>query len=54
MKAKNFAGAIVIAVLLTLTMAVPTIAHIDTWKIVVGLAGFALFVAAGLDTRPNT
>ncbi len=54
MRAKNFAGAIAVALVLMLTMAVPTIAHVDTWKIVLGLAGLAVFVAAGLDTRPHT
>jgi hypothetical protein len=48
MKAANFAGAIVVAVLLALPFVIPTIARIDTWKIVLGLAGLALFVSAGL------
>lgn len=48
MKARNFAGAISVAALLALPLMVPTIARIDTWKIVLGLAGLALFVSAGL------
>ena len=48
MKARNFAGAVAIAVLLALPFVMPTIARIDTWKIVLGLAGLALFISAGL------
>jgi len=47
-RAKNFAGALAIAVVLTLTLAVPTIDHVDTWKIVLGLGGLALFVVGGM------
>ena len=47
MKAANFIGALVVALLLALPFIVPTIARIDTWKIVLGLAGLALFVSAG-------
>jgi ABC-type Fe3+ transport system permease subunit len=53
-KAANFAGAIAVSVLLALPLIVPTVAHIDTWKIVLGLAGLALFVGAGLDSRRHT
>jgi hypothetical protein len=42
-KAANFAGA-----RSSLPFIVPTIARVDTWKIVLGLAGLALFVSAGL------
>ena len=49
MKAANFAGALAAAVVLALPLIVPRIAHIDTWKIVLGLAGLALFVSAGLQ-----
>jgi preprotein translocase subunit SecY len=45
----NFAGAAVVALVLALPLIVQTIARIDTWKIVLGLAGLALFVTAGLD-----
>lgn len=54
MKAANFAGALAVAVLLALPLVVPTISRIDTWKIVLGLAGLALFVSAGLDSRRDT
>ena len=47
-KARNFAGAIAVAVALALPLAKPSIAHIETWKIVLGIAGLWLFVRAGL------
>ena len=47
-RAANFVGAIAVAIILALPFIVPTIARIDTWKIVLGLAGMALFVSAGL------
>ena len=49
MKARNFAGAIGIALLLALPLIVPTIARIDTWKIVLGIAGLIVFVGAGMQ-----
>lgn len=48
MKARNLAGGLVVAVLLTVPFVVPRIAGIDTWKIVLGLAGLALFVSGGM------
>lgn len=48
MRARNFAGAIAVAVLLALPFVMPTIARVDTWKILLGLGGLALFVSAGL------
>jgi len=48
-KARNFAGAIGIALLLALPLIVPTIARIDTWKIVLGIAGLIVFVGAGMQ-----
>lgn len=48
MRARNFAGAIAVAVLLALPFVTPTIARIDTWKIELGLGGLALFISAGL------
>ena len=48
MRAKNFAGAIGVALLLVLPAVVPTIGRIDTWKIELGLAGLAIFASAGL------
>ena len=47
-KTANFAGAVVVAAILALPLIVPTIARIETWKIVLALAGLALFVSAGL------
>jgi hypothetical protein len=39
-KAKNIVGA--------LPLAMPTIGRIETWKIVLGIAGLILFVRAGM------
>jgi ABC-type Fe3+ transport system permease subunit len=47
-KAKNFAGAVALAVGVALPFAVPTFAHIGTWKIVLGIAGLILFMRAGM------
>jgi hypothetical protein len=47
-KAKNFAGALAVAVGLALPFAVPIIGRIETWKIVLGIAGLILFVRAGM------
>ena len=46
---RNFAGAIAVALALALPLIVPSIAHVDTWKIELGLAGLAIFVSAGLS-----
>jgi hypothetical protein len=46
---RNFAGAIAVALMLALPLVVPTIARIDTWKIVLGLAGLIVFVSAGMN-----
>lgn len=48
MKAKNFAVALTIAVALALPFVQPTIGHIDTWKIVLGIAGLLIFFRAGM------
>ena len=48
MKLRNFTGAIGVALLLALPLAVPAIARIDTWKIVLGIAGLIVFVRAGM------
>ena len=48
MKAKNFAGAVALAIGVALPFAVPTFGHIDTWKIVLGIAGLILFMRAGM------
>ena len=47
--ARNFAGAIAVAILLALPFVVPVIGRIDTWKIVLGIAGLTLFVRAGMN-----
>jgi ABC-type Fe3+ transport system permease subunit len=47
-KARNFAGAIAAAILLALPFVQPTLAHVDTWKIVLGIAGLIIFVRAGM------
>lgn len=49
MKTRNFAGALAAAVLLALPMVKPVIGGIDTWKIVLGIAGLILFVGAGMS-----
>jgi hypothetical protein len=36
-----------IAVVLAITMAVPTIGTLSTWKIVLGVVGLVIFVRAG-------
>lgn len=48
MKTKNFTSAIVLAIAVALPFAVPSIDGIDTWKIVLGIAGVILFVRAGM------
>jgi ABC-type Fe3+ transport system permease subunit len=47
-RARNFAGAIAVVIALALPLIVPRIAGIDTWKIVLGIAGMTLFVGAGM------
>lgn len=54
MKVANFAGAVAVAVLLALPFIQPTIGRVDTWKIVLGLAGLVIFISAGLDSRRHT
>jgi hypothetical protein len=44
--ARNFAGAILVAILLALPVVKPVMFRIDTWKIVLGVAGLVLFVRA--------
>jgi hypothetical protein len=48
LRARNFAGAIAVAILLALPFVQPRLAHIDTWKIVLGIAGLIIFVRAGM------
>jgi len=47
-KAKNFTGAVAVAVGVALPFALPTVGRIDTWKIVLGIAGLILFLRAGM------
>jgi hypothetical protein len=47
-KARNFAGAIGVAILLALPVVKPVMFRIDTWKIVLGIAGLILFSRAGM------
>jgi hypothetical protein len=47
-RTKNFAGALALAIGLALPVAVPSVGRIDTWKIVLGIAGLILFVRAGM------
>ena len=51
MRARNFAGGLAIAILLALPFVQPVIARIDTWKIVLGIAGLIVFVRAGMTTK---
>ena len=48
MKARNFAGALILVVALALPFVQPTIGHIETWKVVLGIAGLLLFLRAGM------
>jgi len=47
-KSKNFAGALAVAVGVALPFAVPIVGRVETWKIVLGIAGLILFVRAGM------
>jgi hypothetical protein len=47
-KARNFAGAIAVAILLALPFVRPRLGHVETWKIVLGMAGIIIFVRAGM------
>jgi len=48
-KAKNFALGLGVALALALPLAVPTVAHIETWKIVFGIVGLLLFLTSGMS-----
>ncbi len=48
MKARNFAGAVAIAILIALPFVQPTLWRVDTWKIVLGVAGVVMFLRAGM------
>ena len=49
MKARNFAGAGAVAIFLALSLVIPTVAGVASWKIVLGAAGLILFVTAGMS-----
>ena len=51
MRAGNLAGGMIVAILLALPFVLPTVGRIDTWKIVLGIAGLTLFVRAGMDKK---
>jgi hypothetical protein len=42
------------AIVAALVAIVPRIGRVDTWKIVLGLLGLALFISAGRDTRKDS
>ena len=44
----NLLGGLVVAILLAAPFVVPSIAGIATWKIIMGVIGFVIFVRAGL------
>jgi len=48
MKIGNLLGGLVVAVLLVVPFAVPRIAGIDTWKVILGIAGLMVFVRGGM------
>jgi len=52
-KARNFAGALAVSLLLAVPFIVPFVAGVATWKIVLGVAGLLLFVTAGMTSRPR-
>ena len=49
MKGRNFAGGVAVAIFLAAALVKPVVFGIDTWKIVLGLAGLILFVGAGMS-----
>ena len=49
MKIRNFAGAAGVAIVLALALVKPVVAGVDSWKIVLAVAGLLLFVAAGMS-----
>jgi len=48
-RTKNFAGGLAVAIFLAAALVKPVIFGIDTWKIVLGVAGLMLFAGAGLS-----
>ena len=49
MIARNLAGGLAVAVLLSAPFIFPFVAGIATWKIVLGAAGLFIFVRAGME-----
>lgn len=49
MALRNLAWGFAVAVLLAATFAFPTIGGIDTWKVILGIAGLRIFVRAGMS-----
>ncbi len=44
---RNLAAGLAIAIVIAFTMAVPTVGTLSTWKIMLGIIGFVIFVRAG-------
>jgi hypothetical protein len=51
---RNLVTGLATAIVIAFALAVPTIGRVDTWKIVLGLLGVALFVLAGRDRRKTS
>ncbi len=51
MKISNLVGGLLVAVLLVVPFVVPRVAGIDTWKIILGIAGLTLFASAGMGKK---
>lgn len=49
---KLLLGGAAVAIVAALVGIVPRIGAVETWKIVLGLAGLALFIVAGRERRP--
>jgi hypothetical protein len=51
--ARTLLAGAAIAIVVALIGIVPRVGGIDTWKIVLGLAGLALFISAGRESRKS-
>ena len=49
MRTRNFTGGLAVAIFLAAALVKPVVFGIDTWKIVLGVAGLTLFVGAGMS-----
>jgi hypothetical protein len=49
MKARNLLGGLIVAVLVSAPFIVPYVGGVATWKIIMGIAGFWIFVRAGMS-----